>query len=311
MVGVLSLFLLASCKGEPTGNPSGALSNNKPPAIIAARILGDLPSLAKPIAVQVEAEDPEREAVSFHYQWFVDDAPIAGQINATLPQELLRRGQRVSVEIVPIDTGGQKGIPYRTAAVVIGNTPPFITRVALLPREIKAGEKVEVEMEADDADHDQVTLTYRWFKNDAVVKEGVEPFLDTQGFLPGDAIAVEVTPSDVGGTGPAVKSSRMVLGNSLPRIVSSPPAALAQSDRYEYLVQAIDSDGDHLRYSLASGPPGMTIGERSGLVEWPIPANLIGSFHVKIQARDTHDGAAVQEFDLTLSASAPQKPAGA
>jgi len=311
MVGVLSLFLLVSCKGEPTGNPSGALSNNRPPAIIAARILGDSLSLAKPIAVQIEAEDPEREAVSFHYQWFVNDEPVAGQTNATLPQELLRRGQRVSVEIVPIDTGGQKGPSYRTPAVVIGNTPPLITGVALLPHEIKAGEKVEARVEADDIDHDLVDLTYRWSKNNTMVKEGPEPFLVTRGFLPGDSIAVEVTPKDFNATGNAVKSQSLILGNGLPRIISTPPGAFPQLDRYEYLVQAVDSDGDPLRYVLESGPPGMIIGEQSGLIEWPIPANLVGSFHVKIQARDTHDGAAVQEFDLTLSASAPQKPAGA
>jgi hypothetical protein len=109
----------------------------------------------------MQSEDPEREAVSFHYQWYGDNASLAGQTNATLPGELLRRGQTVFVEIVPTD-GTSQGQPYRTVSVV-GNSSPRITAVSLAPQTVRTGERLEAQVEANDPDHDRVDLTYRWY----------------------------------------------------------------------------------------------------------------------------------------------------
>ncbi|UVT15674.1 MAG: hypothetical protein H8K04_18015 [Nitrospira sp.] len=265
--------------------------------------------LTGPVEVQVDGQDPEREAVSFEYQWYIDNAPVSRQTNSTLPAELLKRGQTVFVEIIPSD-GANKGQLYRTKSVVVGNTVPKVTAVSLTPQMARAGDKLEAQVDANDPDHDRVDLAFKWFRNDSVIKEGEEPFLDTTGFSARDILTVEVMASDPTGSGTSLKSSPLMLGNSAPKIVSTPPPSAAQ-ERFDYAVKALDPDGDQVTYYLEMAPPGMTIGSESGHIGWLIPTDLQGTFHVKVVARDGQGGLASQEFDLTLTAAAPPTPSGA
>lgn len=310
-LGVCTAFVNVSCTESPpnTVTSSAPAKGNLPPAITSARIMNDPIPLAGPVEVQVDAQDPEREAVSFAYQWYVDNAPISRQTNATLPAELLRRGQTVFVEIIPSD-GANKGQPYRTKSVVVGNTAPKVTTVSLSPQMARAGDKLEAQVEAHDPDHDRVDLTFKWFRNNSVIKEGEEPFLDTTGFAARDMIAVEVMASDPAGSGNSLKSRPLVLGNSAPRIVSTPPPSTGQ-ERFDYAVKALDPDNDQLTYYLEMAPPGMTIASESGHIGWQIPTDQQGTFHVKVVAKDGQGGLASQEFDLTLTAPTPPSRSGA
>lgn len=307
VVGTAIGGLLAACTGSaPSASSSGPpqASGNRPPTIMFARFLHDPVSLIEPVAVQIYAEDPEREAVSFHYQWFVDGARLDGQTGPTLSSALLRRGQKVSVEIVPAD-GRQQGAPYRVGPVIVGNTPPAVARIAVDPPTAQPGVRLNAEVEANDPDRDRVDLSYRWFRNNVVVKEGGESFLDTSGFAVRDKVAVEVVPADAMAKGHAVRSSELILGNTPPMIASRPPLP-ATPERFEYHVRATDADGDRVTYSLETHPAGMVIDEASGLIVWSIPVGQQGTFHVKVVAQDGQGGAAYQEFDLTLST----QPAG-
>ncbi|GAB5443698.1 MAG: hypothetical protein Fues2KO_40470 [Fuerstiella sp.] len=87
--------------------------------------------------------------------------------------------------------------------------------------------------------------------------------------------------------------------NTEPSITSQPPLAVWLGDRYTYLVQANDPNGDPLGVSLDSAPAGMTI-DADGVVTWqPTPAQL-GSHTVRVLSDDGRGGVAVQEFTLTV-----------
>jgi len=277
--------------------------------MVLAKILQIPISLTGPVGVQALAEDPERDSIIYSYQWYVDDAPIAGQTNPTFPSELLRRGQIISAEITPFD-GKQKGKPIRTPAGQVGNTAPHITAVILTPQTVQPGGKLMAEVTVSDPDHDRVDLAYRWFRNDAVVKEGEDVFFDTTGLAPRDKVVVEVTARDSQDLGNMLRSDVVTLGNNVPTIVSTPPAPVTP-DQYEYAVRATDSDGDHLTYELETAPAGMTIDPGSGRITWTIPPGNRGVFHVKVLAKDGQGGTAYQEFDLAFGVSLPGKPAGA
>ncbi len=299
-----------SCTASSPGAANGSTSakGNQPPTITSAKILIEPIQLTGPVGVQVDAQDPEREAVSFLYQWYVDNTPLAGQTHATLPAEVLRRGQSVFVEIVPSD-GTNNGQSYRTKVAVVGNTSPKVTAVSLTPQAARSGEKLEAQVEASDPDHDRVDLTYKWYRNEIVIKEGEESFLNTAGFVVHDKIMVEVTGHDPAVTGNSLKSEPLVLGNSAPRIVSTPPISDSQG-HFDYTVKAMDADGDRVIYYLEAAPIGMSINETSGHILWQIPSDQEGIFHVKVTAKDVHGGMATQEFDLTLTSSGPAKPSG-
>jgi hypothetical protein len=309
---MLTVLVLWSCTRDSTTTAprgGGATSGNRPPVVHAVTFLHNPIPLTGPVAVQIVADDPEREAVSFQYQWYVNDAPLNGQTSPTLPAKLLRRGQMVSVEIVPVDST-QKGKPFMSLAIAVGNTPPQVTSVTLAPLTAQPGERVEALAEASDPDHDRTDLTYRWFRNTTMVKEGAESYLDTSGFAPRDQIAVEVTPHDPQESGVSLRSAPLILGNRVPKIVSVPPAWITGS-QYEYGVKAVDPDGDRITYQLESAPAGMMINEQSGHLAWPIPSNQTGTFHVKVLAKDEQGAAAFQEFDLTLTTPSSQPAGGA
>lgn len=160
-LGVGALVLSASCTGSSSGTPtgSGSAKGNQPPVISSAKILTDPISLDKPVEVQVDAQDPERETVSFQYQWYVDNAHLAKQTNSSLPAEVLRRGQMVFVEIIPTD-GVNKGQSYRTKSAVVGNTSAKVTVISLSPQTARMGDRLEAQVEANDPDHDRVDLIY-------------------------------------------------------------------------------------------------------------------------------------------------------
>jgi Putative Ig domain len=309
-LGVSTITSSVSCT-ESSSDPavaSTSVKGNQPPIITTAKILTDPILLDRPVEVQVDAQDPEREAVSFQYQWYVDNTPLSKQTSPSLPGELVRRGQVVSVEITPTD-GLNKGQPYRTKSAVVGNTSPKIMGISLIPQTARAGDRLEAQVEASDPDHDRVDTSYTWYRNDAVIKDGEESFLDTAGFAARDRIVVEVTARDPSGAGHSLKSDIYVLGNSAPKIVSIPPQSASQ-EHFDYQVNAIDSDGDTMTYQLEMAPPGMTISAASGHIVWQIPSDQQGTFHVKVVAKDGQGGMATQEFDVTLTAVSPTSHSG-
>lgn len=307
-LGIWGVVFSMSCTASSPGAANGSTSakGNQPPTITSAKILNEPIQLTGPVGVQVNAQDPERETVSFLYQWYVDNTALAGQTHATLPAEMLRRGQSVFVEIIPTD-GVNKGHPYRAKSVEVGNTSPKVVAVLLTPQAARSGDKIEAAVEASDPDHDRVDLTYKWYRNETVVKEGEESFLDTTGFVAHDKIMVDVTAHAPAVTGNSLKSEPLVLGNSAPRIVSIPPISDSQ-DHFDYTVKAMDPDGDRVIYYLEAAPTGMSINETSGQILWRIPSDQEGIFHVKVAAKDGHGGMATQEFDLTLTSTSPPKP---
>ena len=307
-----AICLIASgCTAESSreGVAESVVSGNHSPVIHEAAVLPTPIVLDVPISVQIHADDQERDALTFHYRWMVNGHPLNGQTAATLPPNLLKRGDTVSVEIVP-DDGKARGAIYRTPALTVVNTPPIILSLSVRPQPAKPGDKLEALVEAYDPDHDVVGLSFRWWRNATVIKEGDEAVLDTTGFSPKDVVTVEVTSRDRIAMGKPMKSDPLVLGNSPPTIMSTPSAPVGR-ERYEYLVKAVDAEGDRIHYRLEIAPPGMTIEADTGHIVWQVTSGLTGIYKVRVIAEDTQGGIAFQEFDVTLANPIPSKSEGA
>ena len=306
------ICLIASgCTAESSreGVAGSVVSGNHPPVIHEATVVPTPVVLDAPISVQIHADDQDRDALTFHHQWIVNGRPLDGQTASTLPVSFLKQGTTVSVEIVP-DDGKSRGAIYRTVAVTVINTPPIISSLSVRPQAAKPGDKLEALAEADDPDHDRFDLSFRWWRNATVAKEGDEAVLDTTGFSPKDIVTVEVTPRDRTAMGKPMKSEPLMLGNSPPTIMSTPTAPVGR-ERYEYAVKAIDPEGDRIRYRLEVAPPGMTIEADTGHILWHVVPELTGTYKVRVVAEDTQGGTAFQEFDVTLTNQTSSKPGGA
>ncbi len=304
-------LLCGACTGESsspqdgTGKPrptagsgaSAALTDNRPAVILSARLQPDPLTRREPISVIVEAEDPDGGAVTLAHQWYLNGEPLEGQSNPALSPDLVDRGDQVSVEVTAFDAKGA-GIPHRTSEALVVNTPPAITRIVFKPFPVRVGGSVTAEAETDDPDGDEITYEFRWFHNGEEVLTADQNTLSTVGFVRGDEIVLEVTPSDGTDTGEVQRSDPVVVDNSPPEISSTPPREIG-GGVYSYAVKAADRDGDELTYSLESGPPGMSIDPKSGLLQWKITADAAGTHQVRVAVSDGHvSEPTVQEFNV-------------
>jgi hypothetical protein len=254
------------------------------------------------VTAVTEFKDLNQDEVALRFRWFVNGTPVSGETSSTFNPERFKRGDRVSVEATPFD-GKTSGQPVRTAEVLVGNTVPVVQSVMLEPKEPKVGERIKVALEGSDVDGDEVRYSYKWWRNNQVVLDGEQNTLDTTGYSRDDTVTVAIVPHDREGAGKEVRSQPVTFSNSPPKFTSSVPAAISQG-QLDYTVTASDAENDPLTFSLETAPPGMTIDERTGRLQWVVPPSSNGAFRVKVVVRDDHQGWAFQEFDLT-----PKNPA--
>ena len=251
----------------------------------------------------MDASDPDGDAVLFRHQWMANGQPMAGETSPTLAPYKLKRGDRVSVIVTPLDGKGE-GAPYPSEPVAVGNSPPDVSRIVIQPGEVRVGERLTVQVEGTDADQDAIRYTFKWWRNRKLVAEGDQAFLDTAGFARDDVLMVEVTPHDDTIGGKSFLGPPITIVNSHPLIISAPPTEI-KDGHYAYTVAATDADGDALAYALESAPAGMTIDVKSGRIEWRIANGVQGTHRVRVAVRDKLDGYAFQEFELALAPPSP------
>jgi hypothetical protein len=89
-------------------------------------------------------------------------------------------------------------------------------------------------------------------------------------------------------------------GNHAPVIVTDPSTELL-SENYLYDVDAVDPDADTLTYTLRVSPPGMTIDQTTGRIDWTPPLNTVGPVPVTVRVTDGRGGIDEQSFALNIS----------
>ena len=273
---------------------------NRPPVVQWAQLSPSPLVLSGPITVTVEAVDPENEAVSLRYQWIVNGTRLEGRTAPSLPPDLLQRGDRVSVEVIPLDGDGQ-GDLYTIEEVTVVNTPPEVTQIKVEPFPPKLGDRLVAHPEGNDADGDEITYTFRWQRNNTEVEvDDEEGVLDTASFKRGDEIILEVIPHDGTGPGQSLTSDPLAIANSPPEITSKPPAKFPRG-LYVYAVTASDRDGDPVTYGLETAPSGMVIDPKTGRLEWKLTDVSKGTYQVRVTASDGQEGEpGFQEFELVF-----------
>jgi hypothetical protein len=312
-VGVVSFAVLGlmgcgldSSQTDATG--SGTAEPNRPPLIRSVTIAPTPLVREGVVTATVDAEDLDRDALTFTFKWIVNDELRPEEVSSTFHPEGLNRGDRVAAEVIPHD-GKVSGLPVRSKSVVVGNTPPTLRSVTIQPNGAKVGDRLVAKADGHDMDGDDVHYTYRWSHNNRLVLEGEQETMDTTGFARGDAIAVSVTPHDRDSHGKDQLSELLTLANSPPKFTSSAQGVLAQG-QFSYVASAVDPENDPLTFALESGPPGMIISEKTGRIQWEAPAVSAGVYRVKILVKDDHQGWASQEFDVTLGNSVTAKREG-
>ena len=108
-----------------------------------------------------------------------------------------------------------------------------------------------------------------------------------------------MTPDDRETPGSPKKSERVMISNSPPIIISSPPTS-TEGTTYLYKVKASDSDNDPIVFNLKSAPKGMEMDQNTGFIRWEIRPEDRGSHLIVIEASDNEGAKSVQQYTLTI-----------
>ena len=300
---IISLVVLVACDRHHQAS--------EPPKAKAARGTTERVGVERPVSeenghsavkVQFFPETPnssDRIAVgvsgcrqSMHKDWFVN-GELVGRDIAGLGPEYFERNDRLRVEL-------QCGDQLYSQEVVIGNSPPQIEGIDFAEGSISSGQPLKLVAQISDRDNDDVGVSYRWFLNGEELLDVVGDTLPAEYVQAGRSLVVIATPNDGTENGPDFRSAPLLLPNGSPRIVSTPPTALA-ADGYRYVVAATDPDKDPLTFRLEEAPEGMIIDPQNGAIFWAEALELTGEFQVGILVEDPAGNQAKQEYSISLS----------
>ena len=234
-----------------------------------------------------------------NYQWLRNDVPIPGAIRQILLSEQFSKGDFVSVQVRVAQPGSDRE-PVTSDAVLIGNTPPAVSWVAIGPAPPSSSSSLEAVAQGSDRDNDEVSFSYQWTVNGEPVVGQEGPSLESSYFKRGDVVAVTAVPFDGSEWGPPGNSIKVTISNSPPIIKSTPPAELREGTTYRYQVEAEDADGDTMTFSLEGEPPkGMVIDPETGVVEWQvvIPEEPV-TYVYEVVVKDPEGAKSVQKVTL-------------
>lgn len=110
--------------------------------------------------------------------------------------------------------------------------------------------------------------------------------------------------------GEAVFEAQSVkIGNTPPRILTN-PKRITRLDGLR--IRAEDPDGGRVTYHISGGPPGLSIGENTGVMRYaPSKTAEGGDFDVTVIARDDSDGESEWRFSVSVSAGSESPSAKA
>lgn len=287
-----------SCEKPKSVGPGSTTKANSPPVITAVRILPENPNKENELSLVIQGNDPDRDSITFHYQWIKNDGDMIGENKNTLKPENLRKGDVIQVKVTPSD-GKESGKPFLSPAVKILNSAPVIQGLSIEPKMPTVRDDLKVSMKSVDADGDPIYFVHQWEKNGVVLIDERREALEQGRFKKGDSITVTIIPDDREILGLPKRSDAVTILNSPPVIVSSPPFS-AEGTKYQYPVKAMDPDNDPMTFNLKSGPKGMKIDEKTGFVHWEIQKEDKGTHSIEIEVSDNEGAKSLQRFGLVI-----------
>jgi hypothetical protein len=292
---ILFLGVLACAKGKEAEVKT---KTNSPPVITSVSILPEKPIKESELNLSIQSKDPDGDPITYQYQWLRNDKEIIGEKQNTLKKANFKKGDLIRVRVTPSD-GKVNGTPFLSPSVRILNSPPILQEVWIEPKVAYVTDRLKANVKSSDPDGDFIYYTYQWGKNGTILNEERAEFLEKGQFKKGDSIAVIVTPDDRETLGTPKKSEPLIISNSPPLVVSSPPTSVEKST-YIYQVRANDPDDDPITFTLKSGPKGMEMDKNTGLIRWEIRREDKGSHSVEIEVSDDAGAKSIQRYMMTV-----------
>lgn len=147
-----------------------------------------------------------------------------------------------------------------------------------------------------------------WFVDGREIISQRDEILPHRYFEQGDKVQAEVSVRTRDGEA-VFEAPSIKIGNTPPRILTN-PKRITRLDGLR--IRAEDPDGGQVSYHIKGGPPGLSIGESTGVMRY-VPSKTAegGDFDVTVIARDDADGESEWRFSVSVSAGSESASAKA
>ena len=150
-----------------------------------------------------------------------------------------------------------------------------------------------------DRENGFVNVDIAWEVNGKTLISQRGDVLNDRFFSKGDTVRATVTATRKGAEA-TLPGALLIIGNAPPRILTN-PRSLTKLDGFR--VRADDPDGGKVTYGLKNGPPGLTIGENTGVFKFkPSKDSEGGDYKLVVVARDEDGGESEWRMSISVSA---------
>jgi hypothetical protein len=220
-------------------------------------------------------------------EWLLNGHPTMSNSASQFNAKETQKGDKIQVKAII------QGKILMSNIIEIKNAPPEIKRVKILPEIFKSGDTLSVDVSGNDADSDEVTITYEWTKNGEPAGKGKQLEVPIKR---GDKITVRITPFDGEVNGSAVVLNREI--KNMPPMIMEDNTFHLDGKIYTCQIKATDPDADTLSYALKQAPEGMII-DKTGLITWQLSKKDENKYLVTVQVTDGQGGEASYTFNIS------------
>ena len=296
---VVSMGVFVGCADDDgdSGVVQSISGSNGTPVIEEIVLRPARPSPGREVQAKARVSDPDGDPTTVEFRWQTARGRALGS-GRTFDTTGLEPGSRLVVIATPSDgktAGASVSHRFRLSepSAAIGLVV-IDTSLGMKPGVVLGS---VIELIEDDSRRAEAEL--EWNVNGEVV--GSAEDLDTSRFQPGDIVVLRARLDDEGGR--FVASPAVVLSRGAAPEISSKPLAGIEGGMFRYQLRArSDEPAADLSYALLSGPEGMSVDEKSGLVTWRPTGDQRGRFEVEVSAMDQWGSGTAQSFVIVAEA---------
>jgi len=180
---------------------------------------------------------------------------------------------------------------------------PVIDKVEFEPPEPTSADNLQANTVLEDPTMKYVKFQYQWFVNGEII-DGIEsPYLEQKHYKRGDIVYCRVKATQGIYESKIVKSKEVKIKNGLPIITQVPWDNVKLGDRFHYIINARDPDGDPLTYRLVSPLDlGIKLDPNTGDIRWntrDIPQPKPIAISRKIEGKESKPGEGYDESTIS------------